>query len=64
MYTAAGEHERFADVEPEWLNCGPLDTQGIEGDHPSEDIPESWAWTLSDTALNVAAIEAELRGSK
>ena len=46
--------DRFRDMLPVWLSCGPLGTDGVEGETVDKDIPETWGWTLSDVTLRCA----------
>ena len=52
--------ERYMDMYPEWVELGPLGTDGIEGETPAQDVAETWGWTLPDSQLFAAAVQAHL----
>ena len=50
----------YRNVDPQWRSIGAMGTEGSEGATPSDDVPESWGWTLEDTTLIQAAVKAHL----
>ena len=50
----------YLDQLPVWQCCGPLGTEGFEGETADQDIPETWGWTLPDKSLLLAAAQAHL----
>ena len=60
IFCRQGTLNSWADLEPPWLSCGTLGTEGQVGESPDADIPECWGWTLSDIILTTAAVQAHL----
>ena len=55
-----GHLEDYMDVDPQWRSIGAMGTEGSEGATPSDDVPESWGWTLVDVTLLGAAVQTHL----
>ena len=60
IYCRQSTLDAYQDMEPIWRSCGPLGTDGVEGETADLDIPETWGWTLSDVVLMAAAVQAHL----
>ena len=45
---------------PQWGSIGSMGTEGSEGATPSDDVPESWGWTLEEATLLHNAVQVRL----
>ena len=60
IYCRRSTLAKHQDRNPVWHSCGPLGTEGVEGETADQDSPETWGWTLSDVVLSSAAVQAHL----
>ena len=60
IFCRMGTLEDYMDVDPQWRSIGAMGTEGSEGATPSDDVPESWGWTLVDVTLLGAAVQTHL----
>ena len=60
IYCRRSTLAKHQDMNPVWHSCGPLGTEGVEGETADQDSPETWGWTLPNVVLMAAAVQAHL----
>ena len=60
IFCRVGTLANYMYADPQWRSIGAMGTEGSEGATPSDDVPESWGWTLEDATLLRAAAQVHL----
>ena len=60
IFCRMGTLDDYMGADPQWRSIGAMGTEGSEGATPSDDVPESWGWTLEDATTLQAAAQVHL----